>query len=101
MHHSIQGKFSIRKGNWKLEFCPGSGGWTTPTDKAARNNGLPEIQLYNLEEDIAEQNNVYAKYPEIVEELTAELMEVVKKGRTTKGEPLSNDVEVDVLKEGK
>lgn len=101
VHHSIQGKFSVRKGKWKLEFCPGSGGWTNPTDKAARNNGLPQIQLYNLDEDIAEQNNVYDAYPEIVKELTAELLTVVEKGRTTAGEPLNNDVEVDVFKEGK
>jgi arylsulfatase A-like enzyme len=101
VHHSIEGKFSIRKGNWKLEFCPGSGGWTSPKDAAARKNRLPDIQLYNLETDIAEQNNVYDKYPEIVEELTAELKEVVEKGRSTEGKLQKNDVAVDVFKRDK
>ncbi len=101
VHHSIEGKFSVRKGNWKLEFCPGSGGWTAPKDKAARKDGLPEIQLYNLAEDIAEQNNVYDKHPDIVEELTGELMKVLERGRTTDGTPQQNDVEVDVFKTGK
>ena len=27
VHHSIDGKFAIRQGKWKLEFCLGSGGW--------------------------------------------------------------------------
>lgn len=101
VHHSIQGKFSIRKGKWKLELCPGSGGWTAPNDNLARKTGLPDIQLYNLEEDVEEQNNVYDKNPEVVEQLTAELMAIVENGRSTRGNALTNDVEVDVLKTGK
>ena len=30
VHHSVNGSFSIRQGRWKLEFCPGSGGWSFP-----------------------------------------------------------------------
>jgi len=30
VHHSFNGSFSIRKGKWKLEMCPGSGGWSYP-----------------------------------------------------------------------
>lgn len=101
VHHSIKGKFSIRKGKWKLEFCPGSGGWSGPTDFGATKKGLPEIQLYNLEIDEAEENNVYEKNPKIVEELTAELQEIVNRGRSTDGEKLNNDVPVDPFKTGK
>jgi hypothetical protein len=32
--------------------------------------------LYNLKEDPTEQNNVYAKYPEMVRTLTAELEKI-------------------------
>ena len=98
VHHSIQGKFSIRKGKWKLEFCPGSGGWSGPKDAFAKKNGMPEIQLYNMELDVEEQNNVYDKHPEIVKELTAELQKVVEKGRSTEGEQQQNDVPVDIFK---
>jgi len=98
VHHSIQGKFSIRKGKWKLELCPGSGGWSGPKDVAARKQGLPEIQLYNMELDEEEQNNVYDKFPEVVKELTAELQAVVDKGRSNKGKSLKNDVDVDIFK---
>src|SRR5690606_22847497 len=30
VHHSVNGSFSIRKDEWKLEMCPGSGGWSDP-----------------------------------------------------------------------
>ena len=28
VHQSIDGSLSIRKGHYKLEMCPGSGGWS-------------------------------------------------------------------------
>ncbi|WP_372751881.1 arylsulfatase [Labilibaculum sp.] len=101
IHHSIKGKFSIRKGKWKLELCPGSGGWSFPNDGRARKDGDPEIQLYDLENDISEQNNVYQQHPELVKELTAELVAIVERGRTKEGEKLNNDVEVDIFKSDK
>ena len=30
IHHSINGSFAIRKGDFKFIFCPGSGGWSFP-----------------------------------------------------------------------
>ncbi|MEI9893203.1 MAG: hypothetical protein WDN28_04660 [Chthoniobacter sp.] len=30
VHHSINGSFAIRQGNWKLELCSSSGGWSAP-----------------------------------------------------------------------
>jgi arylsulfatase A-like enzyme len=101
IHHSIQGKFAIRKGDWKLELCPGSGGWTGPTDKRARKDSLPEVQLYNMRTDETEQNNVYKEHPQIVEELESDLIRLVKDGRTTNGAAEHNDVEVDIFKADK
>jgi len=59
---------------------------------------LPEIQLYNLEADEGEKDNVYIKYPEIVNKLTIELENIVDMGRSTDGEPQVNDVAVDIFK---
>ena len=39
VHHSINGRFSIRQGSWKLELCPGSGGWSVPNDQQAAKTG--------------------------------------------------------------
>lgn len=100
VHHSVNGKFSVRKGKWKLEFCPGSGGWTKPRDGKARKMGLPEIQLYDLNVDPGEENNLYVQYPEIVEELTKELENIVANGHSTEGSPQKNEVDVDVFKKG-
>ena len=98
IHHSINGKFSIRKGPWKLEMCPGSGGWSGPKDMKARKLGLPEIQLYNMDTDEGERENVYAQHPDIVKELTEKLKEIVLAGRSTPGSKEKNDVPVDFLK---
>lgn len=89
VHHSIDGSFSIRKGQWKLEMCPGSGGWSEPRPGKAC-EGLPPIQLYNLEEDIGERKNVYDAHPDVVEELKTLLTKYVQNGRSTPGAPQEN-----------
>ena len=76
VHHSIDGYFAIRKGDWKLALCRGSGGWSAPTENQAAKNNMPAVQLYNLKEDPSEQNNVQATYPEIVRALTEELEKI-------------------------
>lgn len=91
IHHSINGSFSIRKGDWKLELCPGSGGWSNPKPQKAIELGLPDIQLYNLSNDIAEKNNVYDKNPEKVKELYNLLMKCIDDGRSTPGAIQTND----------
>ncbi|MCS7463939.1 arylsulfatase [Paenibacillus doosanensis] len=84
VHHSINGSFSIRKGDWKLELCPGSGGWSDPRP-GQEPEGSPAVQLYDLSRDIGERVNVQHEYPEIVEELTSLLRAYVQQGRSTPG----------------
>ncbi len=84
IHHSVDGSFAIRKGKWKLEMCAGSGGWSYPR-KREECEGLPPIQLYNLEADTAEQKNIYNEHPEVVEDLKALLTRYVENGRSTPG----------------
>lgn len=99
IHHSIKGKFAIRNGKWKLVLCPGSGGWSEPNDPKAKSNGFPDIQLYNMETDIREQQNVYAEHPDVVRELLVMLNDVVEEGRSTPGEAIKNDIdEIDIWK---
>lgn len=93
VHHSINGSFAIRKGDWKLIMCPGSGGWSFPRpgkDKEVLAK-LPPIQLYNLKEDIAEQNNLQADYPEKVKELKSLLAKYITEGRSTPGKTQQNE----------
>lgn len=98
VHHSISGKFAIRRNQWKLIFCPGSGGWSEPSDKQATEQGLPNIQLYNMQKDISETTNIEVGHPEIVKELTALMKNYISNGRSTSGEKEQNDVPVDLWK---
>ncbi len=95
INHSIDGEFAIRTAKWKMIFAPGSAGWTKPTDKEAREQGLPEYQLYDMENDPGEQNNLIKQMPEVVKELTALARSFVVSGRSTPGEPQSNDTPDD------
>ena len=95
VHHSINGQFAIRKENWKLAMCPGSGGWAKPGDIEAARNGLPPVQLYDLTADIGERNNMHADKPDVVQRLTAELETLVANGRSTPGAPQKNDTAVN------
>jgi arylsulfatase A-like enzyme len=97
VHHSIGGYFAIREGPWKLALCPGSGGWSNPRpgQEAA---GSPKVQLFNLETDLAETENLEAKHPEIVARLTQKLEGLVAIGRSTSGAPQANAVPIDLWK---
>ena len=68
---------TIRLGTWKLITGGlGSGGFSKPKE-VTPGPGEPAGQLYHLAIDPAEKNNLYAKHPEIVSELTAELERIV------------------------
>jgi len=101
VHHSISGKFAIRRGKWKLLLCAGSGGWASPNDRAAVKQGLPPVQLYDMEADIGERKNLHDKHPEIVADLVSLLQEYADTGRSTPGKPRKNDVPVDLFKGAK
>ena len=86
IHHSIQGKFAYRMGKWKLLLTGSSGGWTKQK--------LPEntlAQLYDMEADPGEQNNLYDSYPDVAAKLLAQLESDVKRGRSTAGTDQEND----------
>ena len=57
VHHSINGSFAIRKGDFKLITCADSGGWSYPKPGKDKDviAGLPKMQLYNLKTDPSEQ----------------------------------------------
>lgn len=91
VHHSVNGSFAIRQGHWKLVFCPGSGGWSAPKPAPARKQRLPLLQLFDLANDGAEQHNVAASNPEVVERLTALMQRYVDEGRSTPGARQTNE----------
>mgnify|MGYP000706951414 CR=1 FL=1 len=88
IHHSASGHFAIREGKWKLNMFRGSGGSLKP-NFVEPGPGEPIFELYDLEADPGETQNLYFDYPEIVEQLTEEITKIIKKGRSTPG--LSQD----------
>ncbi len=96
VHHSVDGRFAIRHGKWKLALCPGSGGWSQPRDPRAAQQGLPPMQLYDLEADLGEQTNLVKKHPEIARQLRERLERIVAEGRSTPGKAQRNDVAVQI-----
>jgi arylsulfatase A len=76
---------TIRDGDWKLIDGLGSGGFTKP-NKLKPGPGEPAGQLYNLAEDRGETTNLYAKHPEIVARLTAEMNNIVAAKQSRLGE---------------
>ncbi len=97
VHHSIAGKFAIRDSRWKLVLCPGSGGWTHNDAKAAA-EGLPLVQLYDMQADPGEKHNLAKRHPEQLRSMLALLKQLVADGRSTPGQPQANDVPVDIWK---
>ena len=91
VHHSINGSFAIRQGRWKLAFCPDSGGWSAPRPGGEQVEGLPPVQLFDLDADRAERQNLQADHPEVVERLTKLLERYVAEGRSTPGAPQPNN----------
>ena len=94
---SINGNFAIRNGQWKLCLSAGSGGWSSPRP-GPEEAGLPPVQLFDLSKDPGERNNLQAEFPERVAAMKAELEKTIARGRSTPGNDLKNDVEVQLIK---
>ena len=95
VHHSIGGNFAIRQGQWKLDLCPDSGGWSK--DAPVETPG----QLYDMSKDVSERTNEYSEHPDIVSRLTKLLEKYVADGRSTHGPAQKNDVPVDIRRKGR
>ena len=78
VHHSHRGMFAIRDGKWKLVAGNGSGGRQKPVGTPF---GRP-YQLYDLETDPTEKNNVYERNPTVAARLEQALERIRVRGRS-------------------
>lgn len=92
--HSVSGHFAFRRGPWKLLLAHGSGGWSAPREGPARRQGLGPVQLYRLDRDPGEKDDLAGKHPDVVAALTEALVDEVRRGRSTAGPDVPNDREI-------
>ncbi|MGZ0708881.1 sulfatase family protein [Coraliomargarita sp. W4R53] len=78
IHHDFDGGFAIRSGDWKLIFA---------LDRA---NKEFSRELYNLNDDVKETQNVIASHPEIAAQLEQVFEQQVRAGRSTPGPQQAN-----------
>ena len=103
--------FAIRHQQWKLALTPGSGSrgmWgTLPLPEQAWGDALrsfgskpgvtdlrkaPFVQLFDLDQDVRETNNLASERPEVAARLAELLDKTIEDGRSTPGPALENDV---------
>jgi arylsulfatase A-like enzyme len=100
VHHSANGKFAIRKGDWVLIDAPSgddNGAKGEPQwfkDERGYTQHDQPGELFNVRDDLAERHNYFAERPELVAELKALLEKYKRDGRSTPGTPQTNDVEI-------
>jgi arylsulfatase A-like enzyme len=88
INHSNHGEFAYRDGAWKLVYR-----MSGPNLRSSR--GKPTVpELYNLETDIAEKDDVAKAHPEIVRRLTEGLKKVIERGTSRAGQTGLNDTAV-------
>lgn len=77
VYSDFGGRFAVRKGNFKLILSP----------------IYKKRKLYNLQDDISENNNLYGQsdYYKIEKDLLNEITKTIKNGRSTNGEKLKNE----------
>ena len=100
VHHSAQGKFAIRRGDWVLILAPtgddnhkqGEPAWFQKDRGYEPHTEAGE--LFNLATDPMQKQNRYATESSKVKELTALMERYVTEGRSTPGPKQKNDVEI-------
>lgn len=88
---SITGVPVMRSGRWLYIPYPGSGGWS---ERVHASYPSQPMQLYDLDADIGQQNNVADQHPQRCAEMQSILDTLIDRGRSTPGPQLNNDVEV-------
>lgn len=73
--HSASGMFALRSGPWKLIAGSGSGGRQKPKGKPFEQ----PYQLFNLQDDPSETQDVASQHADVVEDLTKQLGNLMQK----------------------
>ncbi len=77
VNHAANGRFAITEDHWKLVMA----------------HGTEQPELFDLEKDPCEKNNVIDEHSDVVDSLERKITDIVCKGRSTPGTAQLNDTE--------
>ncbi len=77
-----RGNYGFRVGNWKLQRHDAKSARNLVVEVNLANTKVPQFQLFDLEKDPAEKNDLMDVHPEKAAELKAQLEEIIQSGRT-------------------
>ena len=88
VNHSNHGEFAYRDGPWKLVF-------KMRGRNLQQSRGMKTIaELYNLDSDIGEKNDLSMKHPDVVQRMTDALKELIDRGTSSVDRKAPNDTVV-------
>lgn len=88
VNHSNHGEFAYRDGPWKLVFKMSGRNFQ-------QSRGKPTIaELYNLDDDISEQQDLSGRHSDFVQRMTKQLKKLIAQGTSRLGQTSSNDTDV-------
>jgi arylsulfatase A len=76
------GTYALRAGRWKLHRYDRKTARNVVVETQLANTEVPQFQLFNLDDDLAEKANVIKDHPEIASRLKRQLAEIIKQGRS-------------------
>ena len=76
------GNYGLRVGNWKLLRHERGKARNLIVEQELANTNVPEYQLFDLDADPAEKNNLYKIKTEQAKALTKQLQDAIDNGRT-------------------
>ncbi|WP_372718445.1 arylsulfatase [Novipirellula sp.] len=77
-----RGTYGFRAGKWKLHRYDKKSARNVVVETELANTKVPQYQLFNLDKDPAEQNNVLAEYPDVADRLKNQLSGIIEQGRS-------------------
>lgn len=76
------GTFGLRTGSWKLHHYKKKSARNVVVERQLENSKVAEYQLFDLENDPAEKNNVIEQNPQVASRLKQQLADIIDQGRS-------------------
>ncbi|MEQ9072115.1 MAG: arylsulfatase, partial [Gimesia chilikensis] len=79
------GTYALRVGKWKLQRYDKQTARNIIVEQQLSNTKVPQYQLFDLEQDPAEKQNVIQTHPELAQRLKKQLADLIEQGSSRPG----------------